>query len=83
MTKLKEVRMRKGWTQKELADSTGISLRMIQHYEQGDFDFKNVGVLTMLKFANALGVSLAEILVGEAQDEAVKYDRYTLSAIDE
>jgi transcriptional regulator with XRE-family HTH domain len=75
MTKLKAVRTLKGFTQKDLANLSGVSLRMVQHYEQGDFRFENIGVLVMLKFANVLGVSLSDLLDGEAALEAKRYDK--------
>jgi transcriptional regulator with XRE-family HTH domain len=75
MTRLQEIRRLKGMTQRELADASGVSLRMVQHYERGEFRFENVGVLVLLKFSNVLDVPLSSLLDGEAQAEAVLYDR--------
>jgi transcriptional regulator with XRE-family HTH domain len=73
-TKLQAIRKLKGFTQKDLAEASGVSLRMVQHYEQGKYNFENVAVLVMLQFANALNCSLADLLEGDACAAAVKYD---------
>ena len=69
------MRTLKGLRQKDLAEAAGVSLRMVQHYEQGEYRFENVGVYIMLKFANALNCSLADLLDGDAATEAAKYDK--------
>ena len=66
MTKLQNVRKEKGLTQRDLAIRSGVSLRMIQHYERGEFRFENVGVGVMLRLAVSLGCKLSDLLDGDA-----------------
>lgn len=73
-TKLQAMRKLRGMRQADLAEASGVSLRMVQHYERGEYRFENVGVLVMLKFSNAPGVPLSDLLEGEACSEAKKYD---------
>lgn len=80
MTELQKIRKARGLTQLELAGRSGISLRMIQHYERGEFNFANVGVQTMLRLAVALSVPLYDLLSGEAQEDAIAYDRLSADA---
>lgn len=61
-TKLKQVRRAKELTQKELAEATGISLRTLQHYEQGSKDLNGAAALTVYTIAKALGVDMTELL---------------------
>lgn len=37
---LKKYRERAGLSQAQLAEASGVNIRMIQHYEQGDKDIK-------------------------------------------
>lgn len=62
MTNLKKMREKKGMTQAELAEKSGVNLRMIQHYEQGYKDIKNSKVITALSLANALKCDINEII---------------------
>lgn len=66
MTKLQNVRKEKGLTQRDLAIRSGVSLRMIQHYERGEFRFENVGVGVMLRLAVSLNCKLSDLLDGDA-----------------
>ncbi len=61
-TKLKQVRKAKGITQKELAEATGMSLRTVQHLEQGARDLNGAAALTVYAIAKALGVEMTELL---------------------
>ena len=71
MTKLQNVRKEKGLTQRELAHLSGVSLRMVQHYERGEFRFENVGVGVMIRLALALGCHLSDLLDGEDAELAL------------
>ncbi len=62
MTRLKEVRISKKLTQKELSEKTGLSLRSIQHYEQGGKDFDHARLNTILTVCEALECTLEDIL---------------------
>ena len=61
-TKLKQVRKTKGLTQRELAVATGISLRTLQHYEQGSKDLNLAAAITAYAIAKALDVEMTELL---------------------
>lgn len=61
-TKLKTVRASKGLTQRALSEKTGISIRTLQHYEQGSKDLNQAAALTVYTIAQALGVPMEELL---------------------
>ena len=61
-TTLKRVRTSKGFTQRELSEATGISLRTIQHWECGAKDFNKAAALTVCAVAQSLGVDMIELL---------------------
>lgn len=70
-------RQRRGWTQEDLAQHSGVSRRMLISVEQGS---ANASISTLLKLAWALGVSLAALVeeptegimsVRRAQDRVV------------
>ena len=60
--KLKEIRQAKGLSQSKLAEKTGISIRTIQHYEQGAKDFNHARIDTILKVCVTLNCKLEEII---------------------
>lgn len=61
-TTLKTVRKEKGLTQRGLAEATGISLRTLQHYEQGSKDLNMAAAITVYAIAEALQVRMEELL---------------------
>lgn len=75
MTNLQKIRKMNGITQKQLADASGVSLRMVQHYEQGDFRFENVAVSVMISFALALRCRLSDLLDGDAAAVARAWEK--------
>lgn len=62
MTNLKENRELKKISQSELSRLSGVSIRMIQHYEQGVKDINKAQAMTVYKLAEALGCNVWEIL---------------------
>ena len=52
---LKAIRKQARITQKQLADLSGVSLRMIQAYEQGDQDIRKAEAQTVLALSHILG----------------------------
>lgn len=52
---LKAIRKQSRLTQKELADLSGVTLRMIQAYEQGDQDINKAEVRSVLALSRVLG----------------------------
>lgn len=57
---LKHHRMAKNWSQQELAEISGVSQAQISYIENGKK--KNPGVITLKKLADALGVSVEELI---------------------
>lgn len=62
MSNLKKIREFREMTQAELADKSGVSIRMIQHYEQGTKDIRKSNVMTVLRLSEALYCDIKEIL---------------------
>ena len=62
MSKLKDVRTRQGLTQKEVSESSGVNLRILQYYEQGANDINKAQALTVYKIAQALECRVEDIL---------------------
>ena len=60
---LKTIRKQSHLTQKELAELSGVTLRMIQAYEQGDQDILKAEARTVFALARVLGCS-AEVVCG-------------------
>lgn len=65
MNNLKHYRTQAGLTQKELADKTEISLRTLQHYEQGSKDLSTAAAITVLRIAKVLECSIEDLIVGD------------------
>lgn len=62
MTNLKRIRTDAGLSQSQLATAAGMSLRTLQHYEQGARDINKAQGITLLSLARALNVSIEDIL---------------------
>ena len=62
MPKIQNLRKAKGLTQKELAEKVGLSLRTLQHYEQGSKDLNMAAAITVHAIAVALEVKMEELL---------------------
>ena len=54
-TKLKELREKAGLSQVQLADASGISVRVLQNYEQGVRNLNGAKLITLLRLCRALG----------------------------
>ena len=61
-SKLSEVRKARGFTQQQLSDASGVSLRMIQLYEQRQNDINKAQVNIVLNLAKALGCEIEDIM---------------------
>ncbi|MBO7637321.1 MAG: helix-turn-helix transcriptional regulator [Paludibacteraceae bacterium] len=57
----KTIRKQSRFTQKELAELSGVTLRMIQAYEQGDQDILKAEAGTVFALARVLGCSAEAI----------------------
>lgn len=60
--KLQEKRKAAGLTQAQLAAASGLSVRTIQHYEQGMLDFNKAAAVTVWRLARALGCQVEDLL---------------------
>ena len=68
MTKLKKIRTAAGFSQSQLAELSGMSLRSLHHYEQGTRDINKAQGQTLLTLARALNVTIEDILELKATD---------------
>lgn len=62
---LKQIRIERNLTQKQLSEKTGIPLSLIQHYEQGFRNLDGAKLNTLLDLAIALDCSVSDIVIGE------------------
>ena len=62
MTNLKRIRTSAGLSQSQLAELSGISVRSLQHYEQGARDINKAQAIILLQFARALKVNIEDIM---------------------
>ena len=69
---LQEIRKRRGLSQSQLAERSGVNLRMIQHYEQGYKSIDGAALKTLCKLSQALDCRLWEILNDPQLAEAVQ-----------
>ena len=60
--KLHKIRKARGFTQKELSDASGVSLRMIQLYEQKQNDISKAQVNVVVSLAKALGCEVEDLI---------------------
>ena len=61
-SKLSVIRKARGFTQAELAKTSGVSLRMVQLYEQKQNDISKAQVDTVLALCKALGCSVEDLI---------------------
>ena len=62
MSNLKRIREEKNITQIKLAEASGVSLRIIQHYEKGVKDITKAQAITLYKLAKALECDIEDLL---------------------
>ena len=63
--KLRQLRVKKGYTQKEFAELTEVSLLTLQKYEQKKLNIDSANVYTLCKFCVALGCRISDIIEDE------------------
>lgn len=61
-TNLKHIRTSKGYSQKQLAELSGVSLRSIQMYEQRNKDINKAQSESLHRLAKALSCTMEELL---------------------
>lgn len=59
---MEERRKKLGMSQKDLAEKSGVNLRMVQYYEQGFKDIKKAQAATVQKLARALECTMEDLL---------------------
>lgn len=64
-TALEFRRQTKRYTQKRLAEESGVNVRMIQHYEQGVKDLNRAQAITVHRLAQALDCKVEDLLETE------------------
>lgn len=62
MSRLKEIRTKRNYSQSELARISGVSVRMIQNYEQGTKDINKAAAITVYRLARALSITVEQLL---------------------
>lgn len=60
--KLQEKRKAAGLSQAQLAGRAGLSVRTLQHYEQGMLDFNKAAAVTVWRVARALECQVEDLL---------------------
>lgn len=61
-SRLQEIRKARGFTQQQLSDASGVSLRMIQLYEQKQNDIGKAQINIAINLAKALGCDVEDII---------------------
>ena len=61
-TRLYEIRKARGFTQQQLSDASGVTLRMIQLYEQRQNDISKAQVTVVINLARALGCEVEDLI---------------------
>ena len=74
--KLKEMRLKSGYSQKEFAELVGIKFRTYQDYEQGRRSIDNTDLATLLRICITLGCPIKDII--ENEDTLKLLDEYKL-----
>ncbi len=61
-TRLQVMRKKMGYSQRELAEKSGVNLRTLQQYEHGTKDINKASVKSVTALANALGCEISDII---------------------
>lgn len=67
-TKLQQMRLSKNLTQSELAQKTGLNLRTLQYYEQGNKPIESARLDKLLKLCIALKCEINDIIDNPESD---------------
>lgn len=65
MTNLKQIRLDRGLTQREVAERSGVKIRQIQDLEQGHKNINGAAALSVFRIATALNTTIDRILEPE------------------
>ncbi len=69
---LQEERLKAGFSQKTLADASGVKKRLIQVYEIGQRDVNQASLDTLCKLAIAMGCKISDIITDKEVIEMLK-----------
>ncbi|MGH3392934.1 MAG: helix-turn-helix domain-containing protein [Actinomadura sp.] len=72
--RLRSVRKRRGFTQQDLADLSGVSLSLIRKLEQKERE--DTRLETLRKLAKALGVSTSDLIIAPVEADGVTSDNW-------
>lgn len=75
MNKLKFIRNKKGMTRKELSEKSGINIRTIEGYEQGNRDIEMGYIDTLLSLSISLECKISDLLENKNTIEKCKQAR--------
>jgi transcriptional regulator with XRE-family HTH domain len=76
--RIRDLRTRRGWSQEAFADVAGVHRTYMGHLERGE---KNVSFLSILRVANALGVTPSELLAGLEKGDLAKIASPTAAGV--
>lgn len=65
MNKLQELRTSAGLTRQQLSELSGVNVRLIERYEQGERDINGAKLKTLLKLCTTLDCNLEDIITDE------------------
>lgn len=72
MSKLKSMRQAKGLSQSQLAEKSGINVRVLQHYEQGSKVFDHARIDKILNVCLALNCKLEDVIENQDYIDLIK-----------
>ena len=76
--RIRELRTRRGWSQEAFADIAGVHRTYMGHLERGE---KNLSFLSILRVANALGVTLSELLAGLEKGDSARITNRKIAGV--
>lgn len=76
MNNLKNLRIEKNISRPELAERTGIKLRVLEAYEQGNRDIDGAKIETLLNLSLVLGCNISDLIENENLKEKLKSNGY-------
>lgn len=62
MKNLQRIRKEHDLSQLQLADASGVNLRMLQKYENGEKDINKAAAITVYQLAKTLNVNMVDLL---------------------
>ena len=69
VTRLQQQRKAVGYSQRVLAEKSGVNLRTLQQYESGDKDINKAAVTTLLLLSRTLGCRMEDLLEYRAEND--------------